>query len=88
VGNDKLFFEDMFNPSSGMSVENRITEMFNNGDLLLNMSDKSHISLIYGNQEVQITLDASLDQTTFNNIQNNDQDAKNQLLQQILQITM
>ncbi|MCL1916475.1 MAG: hypothetical protein FWG17_07215 [Desulfovibrionaceae bacterium] len=92
LGEDKLFFEDMFSLSSGEDMEEQISNMLSDGELLLSISDNSHLELSYNHggdhQTVLIDLVNPLDNATFNSLQNDDAATKAQLLQQILQASL
>jgi len=89
LGGDKLFFEDMFDHSGGQEVGEQIDQMLNDGQLLLSITHESQLELIYNDgsneQTVHISLSDPLDSAMVADLHNDDDAAKSQLLQQILQ---
>ncbi|MCL1915446.1 MAG: VWA domain-containing protein [Desulfovibrionaceae bacterium] len=86
LGDDKLFFEDMFAQDQDMGEQ--INQMLSDGQLLLSITDDSRLELTYNNgdseQTMHISLDDPLDSALVDSLQSDDIAAKTQFLQQFL----
>lgn len=92
LDNDKLFIEGLLSAGGNDAEhENTISGLLNDGDLLLSMQDSSTITLKYEGQTVELQLNSSVDQDTFNAMSDdsgNSDAAKTQLLMSILNSSM
>ncbi|MCL1916476.1 MAG: hypothetical protein FWG17_07220 [Desulfovibrionaceae bacterium] len=92
LGDDKLFFEDMFDHGSDQDTGEQIGQMLDDGQLLFSITHESQVALTYNGgdneQVVHLSLADPLDSEMVEDLHNDDDTAKAQLLQQILQVSM